>query len=183
VPRTDSDSVATHFVRRSQLTSLMSDITGADERDLPAVLARYHESAENPTYLDRHAADIERCFSKNSVEDIVAALKSENTEWANEQLKTMSKASPTAMKVVFEQLRRARTMTLLDVFHMDYRISQAFMVKKKDFFEGVRAQLVDKDKNPKWDPPTLQQVNDVEDYFKPLPAGEEFQVSSKTASL
>lgn len=57
--------------------------------------------------------------------------------------------SPLSLNVVFEQIKRGQNMNLKDVFEMEYRISQGFM-NHREFFEGVRALLIDKDKNPKW---------------------------------
>jgi len=56
---------------------------------------------------------------------------------------------------------------------MEYRLTQSLLAGQ-DFYEGIRAQLVDKDRNPKWDPPTLAGVNDatIGDYFKEPPQGD-----------
>lgn len=69
----------------------------------------------------------------------------------------MAYMSPLALSVVFEQIKRGASMNERQVFEMEYKISQGFM-NHTEFFEGVRALLVDKDKNPQW---KHASVNDV----------------------
>ncbi len=70
------------------------------------------------------------------------------------------------MAVVFEQIKRGKTMSLKEVFEMEYKISQGF-VNHTEFFEGVRALLIDKDKNPKWKHANILEVKkeDVDFFF------------------
>ena len=69
----------------------------------------------------------------------------------------LTNMSPLALNVVFEQIVRGAKMDVKQVFDMEYKISQGFM-NHTEFFEGVRALLVDKDKNPQW---KHKSVNDV----------------------
>jgi len=69
------------------------------------------------------------------------------------------------MAVVFEQIKRGQNMSLKEVFEMEYKISQGF-VNHTEFFEGVRALLIDKDKNPKWKHQNVFQIKKEEvDFF------------------
>uniref|UniRef100_A0A3Q3X3K0 3-hydroxyisobutyryl-CoA hydrolase n=1 Tax=Mola mola TaxID=94237 RepID=A0A3Q3X3K0_MOLML len=81
----------------------------------------------------------------------------------------LSKMSPTSLKVTYKQLQAGATLSLPDVLVMEYRLSQACM-RGCDFYEGVRAVLVDKDQSPKWNPSTLEEVSDqmVEQCFSSL---------------
>ncbi len=63
------------------------------------------------------------------------------------------------MAVVFQQIKRGSKLSLKEVFEMEYKISQGF-VNHTEFFEGVRALLIDKDKNPKWKHKTIAEVKD-----------------------
>ena len=65
--------------------------------------------------------------------------------------------SPTSMKLAFEQLRRGRDLDFDEVMRMEYRIVRRVM-EGHDFYEGVRAAILDKDKNPKWSPARLEDV-------------------------
>ncbi|KAI4905130.1 hypothetical protein NFI96_020265 [Prochilodus magdalenae] len=82
---------------------------------------------------------------------------------------TLTKMSPTSMKLTFKQLQAGASMSLQEVLVMEYRLAQACM-RGHDFYEGVRAVLIDKDQNPKWKPSTLAEVSEqsVEECFGSL---------------
>ena len=85
--------------------------------------------------------------------------------------------SPIALSVTLEAVRRAAKLeTLEDVLIQDYRVSSA-SVRSHDLVEGIRAQLIDKDRNPKWSPATLAEVTvaDVAAYFAPVDDDLSFQ--------
>ena len=117
--------------------------------------------------------DIDRLFAADSVEEILDALFKDKSENAEKWAKTMSSKSPTSLKVALEQLRRGKELSLNDVLTMEFRLSQAFCADH-DFFEGIRALIVDKDNRPDWKPSTHAAVTDerVQSYFLPAAAGE-----------
>jgi enoyl-CoA hydratase/carnithine racemase len=82
----------------------------------------------------------------------------------------LSKMSPTSMKVTLEQLRRCSNRSFEDTMTIEYRLSQACMRAGHDFFEGVRALLIDKDQAPQSNPPTIEAVTAqmVEAHFDPV---------------
>ena len=124
--------------------------------------------------LATHAKAIARCFSPPTAEGIAAALKAEtdDVEWAAKTLKTLLKQSPTSVKITIEAVKRAATMTMREALVMEYRMVQRCMrpQPQSDFYEGVRAVLVDKDNAQVWNPPTFEAVSDeaVESFFVPL---------------
>jgi len=69
----------------------------------------------------------------------------------------MASMSPLSIGVTFEQIKRGQSMNLKQVFEMEYKISQGFMAHT-EFFEGVRALLIDKDKSPKWKHASIHKV-------------------------
>uniref|UniRef100_A0A8C8DR40 3-hydroxyisobutyryl-CoA hydrolase n=1 Tax=Oryzias sinensis TaxID=183150 RepID=A0A8C8DR40_9TELE len=81
----------------------------------------------------------------------------------------LSKMSPTSLKITYRQLQAGATLSLQEVLVMEYRLSQACM-RGCDFYEGVRAVLVDKDQSPKWNPSTLEEVSEqsVDECFSSL---------------
>jgi len=85
----------------------------------------------------------------------------ESSAWAKQTLSSLEKMSPTSLKVVYKQLTDGKNLPYDECFKMELRISQHFM-QNSDFFEGVRAALVDKDKNPQWKPKTLAEVTNAE---------------------
>jgi enoyl-CoA hydratase/carnithine racemase len=141
---------------------------GAD-RKVDAVIARFAADAGLPSLPDL-MLDIDRCFSADSVAEIVARLKKHPGEWAQKQLAALMKLSPLSMSITLEQLKRCANRSFEDTMTIEYRMSQQAMRADHDFFEGVRALLIDKDQKPKWNPPTIEGVTRgmVEAHFKPV---------------
>lgn len=84
--------------------------------------------------------------------------------------------SPLSIAVVFEQIKRGCKMNIHDVFKMEFKMSQGFM-NHTEFFEGVRALLVDKDKNPKWKHKHVNEVNQAEvDFFFNFPVDNDLKI-------
>ncbi|MDP3704983.1 MAG: enoyl-CoA hydratase/isomerase family protein [Legionellaceae bacterium] len=110
---------------------------------------------------------IAHCFKKPDVESILAALNEENGEWHRDILTNLNYKSPLSLKVTLKQLQQAEHLTLADCLRVDSCLVQHFM-RDHDFYEGVRALLVDKDKTPHWEPEGLANVNEgmVSRYFE-----------------
>ncbi|XP_032851144.2 3-hydroxyisobutyryl-CoA hydrolase, mitochondrial isoform X2 [Tyto alba] len=168
--------IATHFVESEKLPALEKDLTALKSpstENIADLLNSYHVKSkvdqEKEFVLDEHMEKINSIFSANSMEEIVKKLKQDGSPFAIKQLETINKMSPTSLKMTFRQLREGASMSLQDVFRMEYRLSQACM-RGHDFYEGVRAVLIDKDQSPRWKPAALEEVSDefVDDCFKPL---------------
>jgi enoyl-CoA hydratase/carnithine racemase len=111
---------------------------------------------------------IDACFSADDVEGIVARLGAARDDAAQATLGTMQKMSPSSLKVTLRNIRNAASFKRLEEsFRQDYRIALA-CIAGHDFIEGVRAQIVDKDRNPRWRPDTLEGVTAeiVDRHFK-----------------
>lgn len=169
--------VASHFVESQKIAALekeLMDLKTPSIEDVSRVLDSYQKrsslDAEKPFVLEQHIDLIDKLFQSNSVEGIVHNLKTDGSPFAQKQAETLAKMSPTSLKITFKQLQAGGTMSLQEVLVMEYRLSQACMVKGGDFYEGVRAVLVDKDHSPKWSPSTLNEVSEqsVEDCFSSL---------------
>lgn len=89
------------------------------------------------------------CFAADSVPAILAALDADGGEWAAAQAKNIRKKSPIAMAVTHEALRRGADMNFREVMTQELDLSLGFL-RTQDFYEGIRAQLIDKDRNPQW---------------------------------
>jgi enoyl-CoA hydratase len=101
---------------------------------------------------------IDACFSADTVEEIFARLSASKADAAQAALAAMKKASPTSLKITLRNMRDAAKFTLIEeCFVQDYRIALA-CVAGHDMIEGIRATIVDKDRNPAWRPQTLEQV-------------------------
>ena len=118
-----------------------------------------------------HLDLINRHFSLPNMVDIEASLQADGSEWAQQALKQMAGHSPLMMCVTLEQIRRARSMSLAQVFRMERdMVRNCFALRKgrdSETTEGVRALVIDKDHQPRWQPATLREVdsNQVDAFF------------------
>ena len=112
---------------------------------------------------------IDDCYAGDTVADIVAALRGHDAVPANDAANLITTRSPISLAVTLVALRRAAKLdTLQDALRQEYRTSCAAL-RSHDLVEGIRAQLIDKDRNPKWSPASLAELTDadVEAYFAP----------------
>ena len=157
---------ADHYVPHSELDAFTAAIV-AD--GVESALAR-HAVEPPPSDLAAQRVWIDECFAGETVQDIVAALRGHGAGPADEAADLIATRSPIAVSVALEAVRRAaKLQTLEDVLVQDYRVSSA-SARSHDLVEGIRAQIIDKDRNPRWSPPTLAAVTaaDVEAYFAPV---------------
>lgn len=168
--------VATHFVTSEKLADLESSLlslpSDPDIHMVSKLLDDYDKecSDENKEFsLEKFTHQINSCFDKPTMEDIISALEEDGTEWALQQIEVLNKMSPTSMKITLRQLQEGSKLNLAECLKMEYRLSQRFM-EGNDFYEGIRAVLVDKDNSPKWSPSSLADVSkEKEDcYFETL---------------
>jgi len=166
--------LADTHVLTSRLAELLSAL--ADCRDADAVKSRLGELsiAPAPGQLTDARSWIDPCYDAYSVEDITDRLRGWDIEAARAALRTMRKASPTSLKITLRNLRAAPSFERVEEsFIQDYRIALA-CITGHDFIEGIRAAVVDKDRNPVWRPDRLEAVTPdiIERHFKPVGALE-----------
>ena len=168
--------IATHRVPSARFGALIDGLTGTVS--VNAVLAAFAEPAGEGPILARRAT-IDRLFAGAGVEDILDALDREaasgstDAEWAARTAATMRTKSPLSLKIALAQVRRGKDWDFKTCMLAEFRIVSR-VIKAHDFYEGVRAVIIDKDNAPRWQPATLREVNDaeVERHFAPLGAGE-----------
>ncbi len=132
----------------------------ADCRTAADVRARLGVTASAPPAGKMAAAHpwIDECFGANEVETIIDRMTRANSDAARTALATMAKMSPTSLKVSLRNVRDAAAFKRVEQsFQQDYRIALA-CIAGHDFIEGIRAQIVDKDRNPRWRPDKLEDV-------------------------
>ena len=157
---------ADHYVPHSELDAFTAAIISDG---VESALAR-HAVEPPPSGLAAQRDWIDDCFAGETVEDIVAALRGHDAGPANDAANLIATRSPIAVSVALEAVRRAAKLdTLEEVLIQDYRVSSA-SARSHDLVEGIRAQIIDKDRNPKWSPATLAAVSasDIEAYFAPV---------------
>jgi enoyl-CoA hydratase len=169
--------LATHCVAGKALDPLTARLTtelGATDTaaTIDAILAA-HAAAPPKMTTPAQRATIERCFGLDRVEALLPALDKDGSAFATAATAALRAASPTSLKLTFAQLRRGLSLDFDDCMRMEYNLTQSVMAGH-DFYEGIRAQLIDKDRNPVWTPATLDAVDDaaITAMFAAPPGGE-----------
>jgi enoyl-CoA hydratase len=165
--------IITDYVESKDIEELKASIIA--NPDLVRLMVDMHRLDSRKPPLVAHLRELGRCFSRPTVETILNALDV-GSEWAREQASAIRSKSPTSQKAALQQLQLgAKARTFDEVLAMEYRIARRLAVGR-DFLEGVRAVILDKDNAPKWSPATLEAVSHdhIEAVFAPLPADEEW---------
>ncbi|MFJ5925650.1 enoyl-CoA hydratase/isomerase family protein [Kitasatospora sp. NPDC092948] len=158
--------LADHFVPTERLPALLDDLAGLPVRD---ALAR-HVAPAPPADLERQREWIDHCYAAGTAEEILRRLRACGEPAARQAADRIAANSPTAVKATLAALRRARALGPLEaVLDQEYRTSCAALTAP-DLAEGIRAQVIDKDRSPQWNPATLEAVTPsaVARYFTPL---------------
>ncbi|MFJ7128589.1 enoyl-CoA hydratase/isomerase family protein [Streptomyces sp. NPDC098101] len=155
--------LADRYVPAAELPALAGDLTRlpADE-----AVAR-HSATPPPGVLEGQREWIDACYAAPTAEEIVERLLDTGVPAAKETAATLLTRSPAALKATLAVLRRSRALaTLEEVLDLEYRVSRAALATP-DLVEGIRAQVIDKDRDPRWTPATLGEVTDedVARYF------------------
>jgi len=158
--------VATHYVPAAKRDVLLAALASGTSPDM--ALREASQSAA-PATLPEIRATIDRAFSAQSVEAILSALEAEASDWARDAAKTIRAKSPTAIKLAFRQIRNGKSLDFDDCMRMEFRMVNR-VIAGHEFYEGVRATIIDKDGAPHWMPSQLSEVSDaqVDAYFAPL---------------
>jgi enoyl-CoA hydratase len=155
---------------REALVSLRIGVSAADVK---ATIDRFAAS-ETSGPVAAMQRRIDAWFAHDRMEDIFAALKRDGSELAQSTLKTLSEKSPRGMVVTLKLLRLARASASLEqCLVREYRAALE-VFKSDDFREGVRAAVIDKDRNPRWSPPRIEDVTPeiTAPYFAEIGADE-----------
>jgi enoyl-CoA hydratase len=171
-----SSGVVTNRISTARIPALLEGLRGTVPVD--AVLAAFSEPMEEGTMAPRRAV-IDRLFAGDMVENILGALDREaasggdDSEWAQKTAAVIRTKSPLSLKLALAQVRRGKSWDFDTCMRMEFRIVSR-IIHGHDFYEGVRAVIVDKDNRPRWQPATLPDVDeaDVERHFAPLGASE-----------
>jgi enoyl-CoA hydratase len=165
--------IATHRVAAARFGDLLEGLCGNVPVD--ALLGAFAEPAgEAP--LTVRAPLIDRLFTGDSVEGILAALDAEATrrgadaDFARTTAATIRLKSPTSLKIALAQLRRGRYLDFAGCMRTEFRIVSRLLLGH-DLYEGIRSVIIDKDQAPLWQPSSLAAVSaaEVERHFEPQP--------------
>jgi 3-hydroxyisobutyryl-CoA hydrolase len=172
--------LATHFVHSTKLASLEEALAQSATSDPFTVCGIIDQFSQDVPVKETSALNrleiINKCFSKGTVEEILSTLEKEALEvsdkWLHAAIESLKKASPTSLKIFLRSIREGRMQTVGECLTREYRMVCHVLRGdfSKDFFEGCRAILFDKDRNPKWTPSKLELIGDraVDKYFSKI---------------
>ena len=156
---------ADHYVPHDALEAFSARVI----RDGAAAAVAAHAVQPPASFLAEQRHWIDECFDGETVADIIAALRGHDADQANDAADLMETRSPIALSVTLAAVRRAKKLDTLEAVLVEEFRTSCASLKSHDFVEGIRAQLVDKDRKPKWSPATLDQCDQaaVDVYFAP----------------
>lgn len=132
--------------------------TGLETAGPDRVIADLREDVPGESVLAKNEGVIAACFAHDSVEAILDALLREGSDFALQTAQVIETRSPTSLKIALAHIRQAESDTFADVIARDLRLALKFL-ETPDFPEGVRAAVIDKDRQPRWNPPSLGGVD------------------------
>jgi len=159
--------LATHYVPQASLPDLVERISTSPR--LNGAIGNFAVTPPDAKIAENLPA-ITRCFSSYRLEDVLTALKADESEWAATELMTLGTKSPLSCKVSLRLMEEgAGRASFEDEMRAEYALAGR-VVRTHDFHEGVRALLIDKDNNPQWDPATPEEVDEemLDVLFAPL---------------
>lgn len=160
--------IATHYVPAGVLAEVEAElVAGAPIADILERLA------VEPVPGGLETAAIQRHFAAPTIGEILASLAAEDGVFARDTLAILRQKSPMSVAVAMQQLQRGHDLDLAGCLAMEYRMVHRFLADS-DFAEGVRAQLVDKDRQPRWRHPRIEAVPQalIDGCFAPLETGD-----------
>ena len=165
--------LATHYVERARLPALAAALERPG--DTTAIIGEF-AGAPPPAPLLANASLIEMAFAQADVTRIEAALDAADADFARWLRDMMAGKSPTSLAIAMQQMRLGAGLSLEAALRVEFRIVTR-ICRGHDFYEGVRAALVDKDNRPDWRPAAGQRPNaaEIDTYFAPL-GGEELNL-------
>ena len=163
--------LADHFVPETEMAALgelLAATPGAALRGAIAAFAAPFRAYAGDSELEAQRALIDRHFGAGSVAAIMDSLRADSSAFAQKSLKAMELRSPLMMCVTHELLRRGAALDVADCLRMERNLVRRNF-EHGEIHEGVRALVIDKDNQPKWNPPTLAEVSPemVARFFEP----------------
>lgn len=175
-PDTLAAGIATHYTPSADLPGLIAALEQTDfagEDDLEVILEEFSgDPGDSDLAMTRGLIDA--AFAGDDVAAMVARIEAAGDPWSQKQAKILGTKSPTSLKLTCAALRSGADKDFKDVMTQELRLSVRCL-DGSDFYEGVRAVIIDKDNAPNWSPATLDAVDDaaIAAYFEPLPADRE----------
>ena len=163
---------ATNFVKSENFSSIINDLSKG-ERDPGDIITSYSSSPDEESEFEMISDFSLKNFKGNTIEEIIDNLKNNNSDFATKILSIIGTKSPTSLKVALRSLQLGRKNSFEDCMKMEFRMVNKVM-NDHDFYEGVRALIIDKDNKPSWSPKSIEDVEDsfVDEFFHSLTENE-----------
>jgi enoyl-CoA hydratase len=160
--------LADHYVETTQLDALYEALSqmalSASASEITAAITRF-SSTPPAARLSIYHDVIDRTFSADCIEDVASALEADGSDFALNTWKLLLTKSPTSLVVTLRLLRLARVAASLEECLERELAGSLQMLAGRELFEGIRAAVIDKDRKPKWDPPTIEAVGPIDHYL------------------
>ena len=156
---------ADHYMTSDKLQDFLERVKKTDwhSKDINTMInqliGEYSSISSENSALESLQTVIDQHFSKNVVEEIIKSLDNDPSKFANETKHLLLSKSPSSLKITLQQLIDAREKTLEECFATDLILARNFL-RHKDFYEGVRSVVIDKDRNPRYTYQTLEQFTE-----------------------
>ncbi|KAL5573080.1 hypothetical protein UlMin_022677 [Ulmus minor] len=183
--------LATHFVPSEKLGELEKRLVSLKSGNESAVKSAIEEFSvevqlDENSFLNKQSI-IDECFSKETVAEIIesfeAEAKKEGNGWIGPVLKGLKRSSPTGLIITLRSIREARKQSLPECLKKEFRVTINILrtVASEDVYEGIRALTIDKDNAPKWNPSSLDKVEDekIDLVFQPFNEDLELHIPKK----
>ncbi|WP_022885045.1 3-hydroxyisobutyryl-CoA hydrolase [Glaciibacter superstes] len=149
---------ADYFVPSARLPGLVQALAERADPGSPAEIVLLFDETPAASELESRRRWIDDCFAADSVLEIIAKLKRHGEPEARDAAEELEGLSPTALAVTLAALREVRELsTLRAALELEYRTC-SWLIEQPDLVEGIRAQVIDKDRSPRWTPPTLAEL-------------------------
>ena len=165
--------LATHACKSEDFAPLEAALQ--EPEDLEVILNRFSTQTESGP-VQGQISKIETHFDQPTLDDIFSSLKGSAQQgdgWASETLDTLGQKSPTSLAIAFQQISNGAELSIDECMKMEFRILRRIL-PQQEFYEGIRAAIIDKDNKPAWRPNRQELVDrrDIDAHFAPLGEGE-----------
>jgi enoyl-CoA hydratase len=165
--------LVTHHVPSADLPRLLDALAKASD---PLPVLNDFARDPGPSALAQQAPEIDALFDGSQLSDVLASLgaaAARGSAFADEVAAAIRTRSPTSVAVTFRQVRQGASLSFEDCMRLELRIAE-HMIRGHDFYEGVRAVILDKDNAPRWNPATIEALSgdEIDRYFQPTPDSE-----------
>ncbi|XP_015880068.3 3-hydroxyisobutyryl-CoA hydrolase-like protein 5 [Ziziphus jujuba] len=186
--------LATHFVPSEKLPELekrLISLNSGNEKAVRSAIEQYSVEVQlDEDSVLKKQSIIDECFSKDTVVDIIKSFEVEASKegngWIGAVLKGLKRSSPTGLQITLRSICEGRKQSLAECLKKEFRLTINILRStiSGDVYEGIRALTIDKDNAPKWDPPSLDKVDDklIDQVFQPFQTDLELQIPENEES-